>query len=214
MTAGIDVRRLGRAPYHATRDAMIAFTAARDAATPDEIWLVEHDPVYTLGQAGRLEHLRAPTTIPVVQTERGGQITYHGPGQVVAYVLVDLKRRGLKVRELVTAIERAAIGTLASYNLAARTMPGAPGVYVDRDGALQKIAALGLKISNGRSFHGASLNVAMDLAPYDGIDACGFPGLKSVDMRLLGVEADPDDVGDRFAAELAAALTSHLEGRP
>lgn len=203
----IAVHTLGRRPYAPTRDAMIAFTAARTAETADEIWLVEHDPVYTLGQAGRLEHLHGDVDIPVVRTERGGQITYHGPGQVVAYLLIDLRRRDIKVREFVRLIEDAVVEVLAAYNLRSAVRPGAPGVYVSHDGVLQKIAALGLKIVNGRSFHGLSLNVAMDLSAYSSIDACGDPGLVSTDLRTLGVDVAPDAA----AARLAAVLRERIE---
>jgi len=204
--ATLRVVHLGLRPYDDSRDAMRAFTAARDEATRDELWLLEHPPVYTLGQAGRLAHLHGHVDVPVVRTERGGQITYHGPGQLVAYLLIDLRRRGIKVREFVQLIEAAVIETLATYNLAGRLKPGAPGVYVLHEGALQKIAALGLKIVNGRSFHGLSINVAMDLAPYAHIDACGYPGLKSIDMAMLGVATSPREVGDRLGAILAHRL--------
>jgi lipoyl(octanoyl) transferase len=202
------VRPLGLQPYVPTREAMIAFTTSRTATTPDEVWLLEHPPVYTFGQAGRPEHLHDAGAIAVEQTERGGQVTYHGPGQLVAYLLVDLRRRGIKVREFVRLIEETVIEVLATYNLEGRLKPGAPGVYVPVGGDLQKVAALGLKIVNGRSFHGVSLNVAMDLAPYAGIDACGYPGLKSVDLATLGVstsvEAAGDAIAERFAAHLHA----------
>lgn len=198
VVAMIVPRRLGIADYETTRDAMRTFTTTREALTPDEIWLLEHPPVYTLGQAGRLEHLLGPVDIPVLHTERGGQITYHGPGQLVVYPLIDLRRRGIKVREFVRLIEMAVIETLATYNLEGSVRPGAPGVYVSVDGALQKIAALGLKIVNGCSFHGLALNVAMDLAPYASIDACGYPGLHCVDMASLGVSALPAEVADRL----------------
>lgn len=209
---GLVVRRLGMRAYDETRDAMIAFTAARDASTPDELWLVEHPPVYTFGQAGRAEHLLRDVGIPVVRTERGGQITYHGPGQLVGYLLVDLRRRDLKVRAFVARIEEAVIDTLAAYNLDATTKPGAPGVYVDRAGELQKVAALGLKItSRGFSYHGLSLNVDMDLAPYANIDACGFPGLRSIDLATLGVCVPIEAVGTRLAAALAARLPAAVD---
>ena len=189
---------------------MLEFTQARDESTPDEIWLLEHEPVYTLGQAGRIVHLHGPVDIPVVHTERGGQITYHGPGQLIAYVLIDLRRRGIKVREFVALLEKSVIGVLAGYNLAGRVKPGAPGVYAMHDGESHKVAALGLKIVNGRSFHGLSLNVAMDLAPYERIDACGFPGLKSIDMAALGAfsatAASVAEVGDHVAAALIAGI--------
>jgi lipoyl(octanoyl) transferase len=208
------IRPLGRVDYLATLQAMRTFTDARTAATPDEIWLVEHAPVYTQGQAGKPEHLLQATDIPVVQTERGGQITYHGPGQVVAYLLVDLKRRNIKVRELVRAIEDAVIATLAAYNLAGVRKAGAPGIYVDvgtEVGAevgseLQKIAALGLKIRNHCSYHGVSLNVQMDLVPFDSINACGYPGLKTTDMATQGSVADPDQVARRLAEALLAQI--------
>ncbi|MEO8938863.1 MAG: lipoyl(octanoyl) transferase LipB [Burkholderiaceae bacterium] len=202
----VRVRSLGVQPYAATRDAMIAFTTGRDEATDDEIWLLEHAPVYTLGQAGRLEHLLHEVDIPVVHTERGGQITYHGPGQLIAYLLIDLRRRGIKVREFVQVIEQSVIETLAAYNLAACTRPGAPGVYVVRDDTWQKVAALGLKIVNGRSFHGVSLNVDMNLAPYAAIDACGYPGLASIDLRSLGVQTSPTELGPRLASVLAGCI--------
>ncbi len=207
-TTRIATRRLGIVDYASTRDAMIAFTRDRDETTADEIWLLEHPPVYTLGQAGRTTHLHpARDDIPVVRTERGGQVTYHGPGQLVAYLLIDLKRRGIKVREFVRLIEASVVDVLATYNLHGRVEADAPGVYVDHDGCLQKIAALGLKISNGRSFHGVSCNVAMDLNPYDGIDACGFPGLRSIDLASLGATATVDAVGEA----LASALTTRID---
>ncbi len=196
------IRTLGRADYLATLQSMRDFTDARTANTPDEIWLVEHEPVFTQGQAGKPEHLLKSTPIPVVKTERGGQITYHGPGQVVAYLLVDLKRRNLKVREFVRAIEDAVIATLAAYNLAGERKPGAPGIYLDLDGEKQKIAALGLKIRNHCSYHGVSLNVNMDLSPFDHINACGYPGLKTIDMKTVGVKATWNDVASRLATAL------------
>ena len=205
-TSAIAVRSLGPQPYVSTRAAMIAFTNARDPTTPDEIWLLEHEPVYTLGQAGRLIHLHGTVDIPVVQTERGGQITYHGPGQLIAYLLIDLKRRGIKVREFVQLIEQAIIEELAAYNLAASTKPGAPGVYVQRDGSLQKVAALGLKIVNGRSFHGLGLNVAMDLTPYAAIDACGYPGLETIDLKTLGIDAGVAAIGPALSTILVRRI--------
>ncbi len=202
----IVVRALGVRPYPSTLDAMRAFTTGRDDATVDEIWLLEHEPVYTLGQAGRLEHLHGEVAIPVLRTERGGQITYHGPGQLVAYLLIDLRRRGIKVREFVQLIECAVIEGLATYNLAAETKPGAPGVYVRRHDELQKIAALGLKIVNGRSFHGLSVNVAMDLMPYASIDACGYPGLRTTDLRSLGIDTTTASVGTVLAGILIGRI--------
>lgn len=201
------VRHLGRADYVATLAAMQAFTETRGGATPDELWVVEHDPVYTLGLAGKREHLLRQTDIPLVQTDRGGQVTYHGPGQVVVYLLVDLRRAGIKVRELVNAIEAAVIDTLAAYNLAGERKPGAPGVYVaGSDGVLDKIAALGLKIRNQCSYHGVSFNVAMDLEPFTWINPCGYAGLRTVDLAARGVVSAFDDV----AARLTDALTRRI----
>jgi lipoyl(octanoyl) transferase len=213
------LRWLGREPYEASFDAMRAFTDARTADTPDEIWLVEHPRVFTLGQAGDPAHLlAADSDIPLVKVDRGGQITYHGPGQVVAYLLLDLRRRKLMVREMVTRIEQAVIDTLAAYNLAGERKAGAPGIYVapgpDRPDtgphAGAKIAALGLKIRNGCSYHGVSLNVNMDLQPFLAINPCGYAGLETVDMATLGVVASWDDV----ARTLAARLTANLDGNP
>ena len=184
----IQVIERGLEPYAPCFDAMRAYTEARTPDTPDQIWLVEHPPVYTLGQAGDPAHLLSPdAAIPVVKIDRGGQITYHGPGQVVAYLLLDLRRRHLMVRELVTDIEQAVLDTLAAYNLAAERKPGAPGIYLS-DGPHQgaKIAALGLKIRNGCSYHGVSLNVQMDLSPFLRINPCGYAGLETVDMASAG----------------------------
>ncbi|PYE26154.1 lipoyl(octanoyl) transferase [Paraburkholderia silvatlantica] len=213
----IVVRWRGNEAYQTSFDAMREFTAARDASTPDEIWLVEHPPVFTLGQAGKPEHLLvANSGIPLVQIDRGGQITYHGPGQVVAYLLLDLRRRKLMVRELVTLIEDAVIETLAAYNLAGERKAGAPGIYVPQDagGASAahtgaKVAALGLKISHGCSYHGVSLNVSMDLSPFLAINPCGYAGLETVDMATLGVQASWRDVAAALAARLEANLAAH-----
>ena len=212
----LTVRWLGVAPYEPMFDAMREFTAARTPDTPDEIWLVEHPPVFTLGLAGNPAHLlSADSGIPLVKVDRGGQITYHGPGQVVAYLLLDLRRRKLMVRELVTRIEQSVIDTLAAYNLASERKAGAPGIYVapgpfagSHAGA--KIAALGLKIRNGCSYHGLSLNVRMDLAPFLAINPCGYAGLETVDMATLGVAAGWDDV----AATLASCLEANLRAHP
>lgn len=206
------VRWLGCEPYEVTFDAMRAFTEGRTADTPDEIWLVEHPPVFTLGQAGDPAHLlAADSAIPLVKVDRGGQITYHGPGQVVAYLLLDLRRRKLFVRDLVVRIEQAVIDTLAAYNLGGERRSGAPGIYVapgpnahGHEGA--KIAALGLKIRNGCSYHGVSLNVEMDLRPFLAINPCGYAGLETVDMATLGVAAGWQDVAETLAARLAANL--------
>ena len=167
------VKQLGRVEYEPTWQAMMAFTSARQAETPDELWIVEHPPVYTLGQAGKPEHILQDVGIPIVKIDRGGQVTYHCPGQVVIYLLLDLARRKIKVRELVTAIEQAVIDFLAAHSIAAERRDGAPGVYVGD----AKIAALGLKIKNGCSYHGLSLNVDMDLSPYTAINPCGYAGL-------------------------------------
>ncbi|MEX3930481.1 lipoyl(octanoyl) transferase LipB [Paraburkholderia phymatum] len=213
----VTLRWRGSEDYQASFDAMRAFTDARESETSDEIWLVEHPPVFTLGQAGDPAHLLAADSgIPLVKVDRGGQITYHGPGQVVAYLLLDLRRRKLMVRELVTRIEQAVIDTLAAYNLAGERKAGAPGIYVapeQPDAGLHvgaKIAALGLKIRNGCSYHGVSLNVNMDLQPFLAINPCGYAGLETVDMATLGVAAGWDDV----ARTLAASLIANIDGRP
>jgi lipoyl(octanoyl) transferase len=211
------VRDLGRSEYLPTWHAMRDFTARRTATSDDELWLVEHPPVFTLGQAGRREHLLADTPIPVVLTDRGGQITYHGPGQVVAYALVDLRRLGIFVKELVFRIEHSVIQTLAAFDVDARRVPGAPGVYVPWADApksgtfagLAKIAALGIKISHGRSYHGVALNVAMDLAPFSLINPCGYAGLPAIDLATIGVSARPATV----SAQLAERLVAHLSAR-
>ena len=204
----VDVLWRGIESYEVSFDAMRAFTEARTADTRDEIWLVEHPPVYTLGQAGDPAHLLAESSgIPLVRVDRGGQITYHGPGQIVAYVLFDLRRRKLMVRELVTQIEQAVIDTLAAYNLAGVRKAGAPGIYVE-SGPLEgaKIAALGLKIRNGCSYHGVSLNVAMNLQPFDDINPCGYAGLRTVDMASVGSTATWADVAQTLAEHLIAQI--------
>jgi lipoyl(octanoyl) transferase len=193
------------------RLAMRQFTANRRADSRDEIWLLQHPPVFTLGQAGRAEHLLEQRGIELIQTERGGQITYHGPGQVVAYVLLDLKRRNIKVREFVSLLERAMIATLRRYNVKGQTKPGAPGVYVEQNATLKKIAALGLKIERGCSYHGVSLNVDMDLAPFGWINPCGYAGLQTTDLAHLGQPARVDDVGEELADSIVAALNRHKE---
>ncbi|WP_321786629.1 lipoyl(octanoyl) transferase LipB [Burkholderia pyrrocinia] len=206
----VTVRWRGVETYETSFDAMRAFTDTRTADTGDEIWLVEHPPVYTLGQAGDPAHLLvADSGVPLVKVDRGGQITYHGPGQIVAYLLLDLRRRKLMVRTLVTKIEEAVIETLAAYNLASVRKAGAPGIYVAsgvHEGA--KIAALGLKIRNGCSYHGLSLNVKMDLRPFLAINPCGYAGLETVDMASLEVAADWDDV----ARTLVRRLIANLDG--
>ena len=206
------VRPLGRVDYLATWAAMREFTTSRGPETRDEIWVVEHAPVFTLGQAGRLDHVLAAGEIPIVPTDRGGQVTYHGPGQVVAYPLVDLRRLGIYVKELVFRIEQASIQTLAAFGVDGRRVKGAPGVYVPWPGGagefagLAKIAALGIKVTRGCSYHGVSLNVAMDLEPYARINPCGYAGLRTIDMATLGLAATPASV----AAVLAERLVSHL----
>ena len=181
---------------------MQAFTDGRNPDTPDEIWLVEHPPVFTLGQAGRPEHILDAGGIPVIQTDRGGQVTYHGPGQVVAYVLVDLRRAGLGIRRLVTLIEESVISLLAGYGITGRARPDAPGVYV----GTSKVASLGLRVRRGCSFHGVSLNVAMDLSPFSRINPCGFPGLRVTQLAILGAATDLDRVGSALARELGVHL--------
>lgn len=206
---------LGRAEYLPTWEAMRAFTAQRGANTPDELWVVEHPPVFTLGQAGKRDHLLAPGEIPVVATDRGGQVTYHGPGQVVIYPLVDLRRLGIFVKELVFRIEQAVIQTLDRFGVDGRRVKGAPGVYVPwaasrATGELAgfaKIAALGIKISGGCSYHGVALNVAMDLAPFDRINPCGYAGLPTVDLATLGASVTWPQAADVLAERLAHHLT-------
>jgi lipoyl(octanoyl) transferase len=196
------------ADYASVWQDMRAFTAARVASTPDEVWLCEHDPVYTLGQAGLPKHLLNPGAIPIVSCDRGGQVTYHGPGQVVAYSLFDLRRAGLFVREYVQKLEDAAIETLRDFGIqGACRQAGAPGVYVPyHDGSVAKIAALGIKVRNGCAYHGVALNVDMDLAPFLGINPCGYEGLVTVDMAACGVSANVHEVGGRLAERLTRLL--------
>ena len=196
----------GLSDYQQVWDEMRAFTGQRTPDTPDEIWLVEHAPVYTLGQAGKPEHLLHPGAIPIVKSDRGGQVTYHGPGQVVAYVLMDLRRAGLHIKGLVEQLEEATIRTLATFGIPqAVRQPGAPGVYVpmsDQDGKLAKIAALGVKVRQGCTYHGVALNVDMDLSPFDGINPCGYEGLRTISMASLGVRADWETVAMALAREI------------
>jgi len=199
-------RSLGRVDYRPTWQAMLDFTAARDAQTPDELWLCEHPPVYTLGQAGKPEHLLFDNGIPLVNIDRGGQITYHGPGQVVIYLLLDLARRGIRVRELVTGIEQAVIDVLADNGLAARRLPGAPGVYVDGDGGIAKIGALGLRIRKNGCYHGVSLNVDMDLSPFAAINPCGYAGMAVTQTRDLGLSLTPGEAAEQLAKHLTLQL--------
>jgi lipoyl(octanoyl) transferase len=198
------VRSLGRVAYRPTYEAMQRFTAARTAATRDELWVLEHPPVYTVGLAAREEHFPRRSDIALERIDRGGQITYHGPGQAVVYTLVDLPRRGLQVRGLVTLLEQAVIDYLAEYGIAATRRSGAPGVYVD--GA--KIAALGLRIRRGCAYHGLALNVDMDLAPFAAIDPCGYPGLAVAQARDLGVADDVASAGDKLARHVSVLLES------
>lgn len=193
------LRDLGRVEYLPTWRAMRAFTDARTAATRDEIWFLEHPPVFTLGQAAKPEHILAPGNIPVIQTDRGGQVTYHGPGQLVVYPLVDLRRLHLGVRALVSAIESSIVQTLQDFGITAQSRPSAPGVYTG-DG--RKLASLGLRVRRGCTYHGLAFNVAMDLEPFDRINPCGYAGLKMTQVRDLG---GPGDL-----AEIAAHLKPHL----
>jgi lipoyl(octanoyl) transferase len=197
-------RHLGRVDYAPTWVAMQDFTAKRSADTADELWLLEHPPVYTQGQAGKPEHLLAATDIPVVPIDRGGQITYHGPGQVVAYVLVDLRRRGYGIRELVQRMEQAVIDVLAGHGVVAERRAGAPGVYVG--GA--KIAALGLRVRHGCTYHGLAFNVGMDLAPYAAINPCGYPGMAVTQCRDLGVALSLNEAQRALADALQRAIYS------
>ena len=202
----IAVRKLGLADYGPTWRAMQDFTAARTADTPDEIWLLQHPPVYTLGIAGKAEHLpRAANGIPVVRSDRGGQITYHGPGQLVIYLLLDLRRRGLGVRPLVRAMEGAVIDLLAAYGTAARGRNDAPGAYV----GAAKIAALGLRIRNGCCYHGLALNVDMDLSPFDAINPCGYPGLEVTQTRDLGIADSLAALGEKLVEHLLLRLNAY-----
>ena len=204
-------------PYRPVWEAMRTFTESRAPDTPDEIWLVEHAPVYTLGQAGKSTHLLDAGGIEIVHCDRGGQVTYHGPGQVVVYCLFDLKRRRLFVKEYVAMLEDVVIGTLADLGLAdARRQHGAPGVYVPYDAeralhdpagrALAKIAALGIKLRNGRAYHGLALNVDMDLAPFLGINPCGYEGLPTIDLRRCGISCGLTEAGERLVGRLEAAF--------
>ena len=201
----LHIRHLGRVDYEPTWQAMLAFTTERTPDTPDELWIVEHDPVFTLGQAGKPEHLLNDIGIPVVKIDRGGQITYHGPGQVVIYLLLDLPRLKIKVRELVTAIEQAAIDFLAEHHVTAERREGAPGVYVGP----AKVAALGLKIKNGCSYHGLSLNVDMDLSPFAAINPCGYAGLQVTQTKDLGIRLTPHEASLALCQHLQKQLENH-----
>ncbi len=221
----MQVKVLGRVDYAPTEEAMRAFTEARTVDTPDELWLCEHPPTYTQGLAGKADHVLNPHGIPVVQTNRGGQVTYHGPGQVVAYPLVDLKRLSIYVKEYVFRLETAVIQTLDHFGVTGHRVAGAPGIYVrlDDPGAhaaltgptdpldpfngLGKVAALGIKVSRHCTYHGVALNVAMDLSPYAGINPCGYAGLQTVDLVKLGLRTDWATVAEIFGERLSAQLT-------
>jgi lipoyl(octanoyl) transferase len=218
---------LGRVDYAATLQAMREFTRQRDAATADELWLCEHDPVFTQGVAGRAMHVHNAGAIPVVQTDRGGQVTYHGPGQVVAYPLIDLKRSGIYVKEFVYRLEHCVLKTLEGFGVTGHRVVGAPGVYVryadpfghaalrgpgaDAFAGLAKIAALGIKVSRHCTYHGVALNVAMDLAPYRAIDPCGHAGLRTIDLATLGVAVDWQGVAARLGQHLGQHLNLHVD---
>jgi len=217
----MQIRFLGRREHGDVEAAMRSFTATRTAATPDELWLCEHPPVFTLGVAGRDEHVLDAAGIAVLRTGRGGQVTYHGPGQVVAYPLVDLRRLRIFVKEYVYRLEQAALDVLASYDLTGHRVAGAPGVFVrldepashrrleaggDRFAGVGKVAALGIKVSNHCTYHGLAFNVAMDLEAFARIHPCGYAGLAAVDLATLGVQASWDDVARRLGARLCALL--------
>lgn len=220
----MDIRLLGRVDYLPTYEAMQAFTAARTPETPDALWLCEHPPVFTQGLAGQASHLLMPGDIPVVQTNRGGQVTYHGPGQVMAYPLVHLQRAGYYVKEYVFKLEESVIRTLAHFGVTGHRVAGAPGIYVRLDDpfshaalvgpapaddpfkGLGKISALGIKVSRHCTYHGAALNVAMDLEPFDRINPCGYAGLKTVDLSTIGVETTWNEAAQVLAQQLAARL--------
>jgi len=187
--------------YEPVWRAMQTFTDNRDKNTPDEIWLVEHPPVFTQGQAGRAEHVLAPGDIPVIQVDRGGQVTYHGPGQIVAYTLIDITRSEMSVRKLVRGIEEAILSVLSSYGVEAQRLAGAPGIYVDG----VKIASLGLRVRRGKSFHGLALNVDMDLEPFQRINPCGFEGMQVTNLSAFA-EADYADVENRLISSLSEVL--------
>ena len=210
----ITIQRLGVVDYVTTYDAMRAFTKERTSATPDEIWVLEHPPVFTLGLAGDPAHLHsADGRIPLIQVDRGGQITYHGPGQLVIYLLLDLRRYGLHVKELVRRLEQAVIDTLAEYGLPTERIAGAPGIYIapsfqgETSWRGAKIAALGLKVSRHCSYHGLALNISTDLSAFEQIHPCGYAGLRTVDMRTLGIEDNMDLVSQRLVHQLQQQLS-------
>jgi lipoyl(octanoyl) transferase len=220
----MQIKMLGRSPYLPTYEAMQAYTVGRQADSHDELWLCEHPPVFTQGLAGSADHLLAPGEIPVVQSNRGGQVTYHGPGQVVAYPLLDLRRAGYFVKEYVYRIEEAVIRSLAHLGVTGHRVAGSPGIYVRLDDpgshaaltgprpaqepfrGLGKIAALGIKVSRHCTYHGLALNVAMDLQPFERINPCGYPGLKTVDLSTIGVSISWDDAAGLLSHKLSACL--------
>lgn len=198
------IRNLGLQPYDPVSEAMHEFTETRDDSTPDEIWLVEHNPVFTQGQAGKAEHVLSPGNIPVIQSDRGGQVTFHGPGQQVMYILINLKRRKLGVRELVTVMEQTVVNTLAELGIEARARPDAPGVYVQD----KKICSLGLRIRKGCSFHGLALNIAMDLTPFLRINPCGYAGMEMTQVKDFAPDANMDKIRPILISNLLALLNN------
>jgi lipoyl(octanoyl) transferase len=207
------VKDLGLVDYAATYEAMRNFTKGRDSNTPDEIWVLEHPPVFTLGLAGDASNLHSPSNqIPMVQVDRGGEITYHGPGQIVVYLLLDLRRLGIFVKELVLRIEQALIDTLADFEIASERKPGAPGIYISKQLAFAsewhgaKIAALGLKVSKSCSYHGLALNVETDLDAFSRIHPCGYEGLKTVDMKTLGIKDNIEIIKQKLLEHLQKQL--------
>jgi lipoyl(octanoyl) transferase len=198
------IRNLGLQPYDPVSEAMHEFTETRDDSTPDEIWLVEHNPVFTQGQAGKSEHVLSPGDIPVIQSDRGGQVTFHGPGQQVMYILINLKRRKLGVRELVTVMEQTVVDTLAELGIEARARPDAPGVYVQD----KKICSLGLRIRKGCSFHGLALNIAMDLTPFLRINPCGYAGMEMTQVKDFAPDANMDKIRPILISHLLALLNN------
>ncbi|MBU6218667.1 MAG: Lipoyltransferase [Pseudomonadota bacterium] len=204
----IECKTLRPADYLEILQRMRQFSESRGAATPDALWQVEHSPVFTLGQAGQERHILDAGDIPIVRTERGGQVTYHGPGQVVVYTLIDIRRRGLFVKDFVCRLEQALIDTLSDYGITqAQRKSNAPGVYVAYQGELAKIAALGLKVSRGKTYHGVALNLQMNLEPFSRINPCGYPGLRTVDMATMGRAQDWQQVADRLCHRVNEQLT-------
>jgi lipoyl(octanoyl) transferase len=223
VTPQVRVKVLGHVDYVTAFNNMRAFSSSRTTTTPDEIWLCEHPPVYTQGLSGKQEHVLNPHGISVVQTDRGGQVTYHGPGQVVAYPLIDLRRLGIYVKEYVYRLEHCAMKVLESFGVTGHRVPGAPGIYVHLDdpfshaaltgsrpnpfAGLGKIAALGIKVSRHCTYHGLALNVAMDLRPFEGINPCGYTGLQTVDLTTLGVITDWETVAQCLGDKLVTHLS-------